>query len=68
MSWFLLIGGGATARASPLLKKIVAPNAGNDVLIVSGVAVLPTGAALLASWFPARRAALDDPLRAIGQR
>jgi putative ABC transport system permease protein len=67
-SWSLLVGGAASLLALPLLKQIVPESVGNNAGIVSGVGILLAATVLLASWLPARRAASDEPLRALGER
>jgi len=68
MQWVglgLLVGLAGAAGAAQLLRSLLFAVRPLDPLVFAGVAVLFTAIALLASWLPARRASLVDPIIAL---
>jgi putative ABC transport system permease protein len=59
------IGGALSLMVTGLARRIVFDVAPNDPLVFATAAAVLGGAALLAAWLPARRAARVDPLIAL---
>jgi predicted permease len=64
----LVLGAALTLLMFPALRALVHGPVANHATIVSLAALLLGCVALMACWIPARRAAVVDPLSALGQR